>query len=240
MGILATALLILMASLCSAEGQTTSSSPQQEPRGFYPSVSVTTDNRFQGISLSDRKPVPQVSLHWLLGARFYTGIWMAGVDFNDPGDTWLEFDVYVGRRFVVHETELRLEAMYNSFNERDAAFPYDFFQAKVFADHNFGKLSLGTSGALSPSGSYGSGVTWHMRGHGSYALTTWLSAGASVGRGLIEHRVDRTYWDIGVTTKWRGTSLDVRYKDTDLSVAECGFTAWCEPAVVTTLSFPAY
>ncbi len=239
-GFLTRVLLLTSLSNVAIAGQTPPSSPRQEPRGFYPSARIATDYRFQGISLSDRKPVPQLSLHWLLPERFYAGVWMSRVDFNDPSDTWLEIDIYAGRRISVRETELRVEAMYNSFNEGDARWTYDFFQAKVLLDRDFGRLALGTSGALSPSGSYGSGVTWHMQARADFELTPVFSVSASAGGGLVEHRTNRTYWGIGVTTKLRNMSLDVRYADTSLSFAECGFVDWCEPAIVTTLSFPAY
>ena len=165
---------------------------------------------------------------------------MSRVEFNDPSDTWLEVDIYAGRRFSIRETEFSVEAMYNSFNERDARWTYDFFQARVLLDRDFGKLALGMSDALSPRGSYGSGVTWHMQARAVLDLTPMFSINASAGGGLVEHRTNRTYWDIGVTTKLRNMSLDVRYTDTSLSFAECGFVDWCEPAIATTLSVTAY
>ncbi len=209
--------VLLTANLAAAvaSGQSTAPRPP-EPRGLFPSFRITSDYRFQGVRLSDRQPAVQLSLHWLLPEGIYAGVWMSRVDFDDPTDTWLEVDLYAGRRFRIRGNEVRLEAMYNSFNEGDVGRTYDFFQAKVLVDRNLGRIAFGTTTALSPSGSYGAGVTLHTHARAAMDVTSLVAVTGSAGVGFVEHRRNRAYWDVGVTTTLSGLSLDLRYTDTNL------------------------
>ena len=72
-------------------------------------------------------------------------------------------------------------------------------------------------------------------GEAAYALRPNLSLKAGVGRRWIERGHDRTYWNIGATATWKQLSLELRYEDTDLTPAQCGFTDWCQPSVIGTL-----
>ena len=44
------------------------------PGKFYPSVSYTSDYRYNGVSYSGREPTPQASLHWLGPHGWYAGV----------------------------------------------------------------------------------------------------------------------------------------------------------------------
>jgi uncharacterized protein (TIGR02001 family) len=82
---------------------------------LYPSVSVTSDYRYNGVSLSDGGPALQASLYWWRPDGFYLGAWGSSVDFDDPGGTSLEIDVYGGKHFDVRGSRFTLEAMYTFF-----------------------------------------------------------------------------------------------------------------------------
>lgn len=207
---------------------------------LYPSFGIASDYRFNGVSISDRRPSLQASLHWIGPGRFYLGVWLAQVDFNDPGDTSLEVDVYAGRQIVRERTQLRFEVMVNSFDDQVPGPTYDFLQLKLRADRRLGRLWVGSSTAFTPEGSYGSGITWQVRGHLSYPFSKRLSMSAQIGRGMVERRHDRWYWDLGVTADWRRLSLDIRWTDTSLSVEECGGTRWCVGALVAALTVRGY
>jgi len=51
------------------------------------------------------------------------------------------------------------------------------------------------------------------------------------------------HWDIGATATWNGFSLDLRYVDTDISLAECGTykgpagAHWCGSTVLLSLGY---
>src|SRR5262245_16938319 len=85
---------------------------------LYPSISFTTDYRYNGVSFSDNEPAWQASLYWWHPSRYYAGIWSSQVDFNDPGHTSIEIDVYAGRTFTFNDTQLSLEILYTSFPDK--------------------------------------------------------------------------------------------------------------------------
>jgi uncharacterized protein (TIGR02001 family) len=203
----------------------------------YSSVSATSDYRNNGISVSDRQPAVQGSLHWRIPNGFYIGVWGSSVDFRDAHDTSAEVDAYAGRRFDLGATDVRIEGMYSYFDDHERGPTYDFMQVKVRASHTFHDLALALSGAWSPDGSYGAGTTWQVRGEMVYPISAWLKASALLGRGLFENRIDRTYWDAGATAYWRKLSFDVRYVDTNLSRRQCLAVDWCDAAIIGTLTF---
>ena len=52
-----------------------------------------------------------------------------------------------------------------------------------------------------------------------------------------ERRPDRSWWDIGATATFGQVDVDLRYYDTDLDYAECGFSPNCSSAVVGSISW---
>ena len=207
------------------------------PGKFYPSVSYTSDYRYNGVSYTGREPTPQASLHWLGPRGWYAGVWTSGVDFDDPGNTSIEGDLYFGRTFDVGPSRIAGEVLYTFFPDKTFRGPtYDFVQLKVRGSRSFDQLTLGTVAAWTPEASYQSGTAWRVAVDAAYSLHAALKASATVGRRWIEVGVDRTFWDAGVTAMWKQLALDVRYVDTNLDERECGFTERCSAAVVATLT----
>jgi uncharacterized protein (TIGR02001 family) len=204
---------------------------------LLPSVSLVSDYRYDGVSASDRRPTIQGVLHWWRPDNFYAGVFASGVDYNDPGDTRLEIDIYGGKNFDFDNTRVTLSGLYTIFPDNSTPGPtYDFFQAKLALRQTIDALALGGSVAWVPEASYGSGTAVRLAGEASHDLTKWLKVSGNLGRRWIERGVDRTFWDIGVTLKWNRVELDLRYVDTDLSFAQCGFVDWCEGALVGKIS----
>ena len=204
---------------------------------LYPSVSVTSDYRYNGVSYSGREPAPQASLHWLAPRGWYAGAWTSGVDFDDPGNTSIEADLYAGRTFDFGHTRIAGEVLYTFFPDRTFRGPtYDFLQLKVRGSRSFGSLTVGALAAWTPEASYRSGTAWRVALEGSCSLSAALKASATVGRRWIETGVDRTFWDAGVTTTWRQLALDLRYVDTNLDERECGYSRRCSATIVATLT----
>src|SRR5688572_30653455 len=173
------------------------------PGKIYPSVSFTSDYRYNGVSYSGREPTPQASLHWLGPRGWYAGVWTSGVDFDDPGNTSIEGDVYLGRAVDFGRTCLAGEVLYTFFPDKTFRGPtYDFLQLKVRGSRSFDALGVGALAAWTPEASYRSGTAWRVAIDASYALTGSLKASASAGRRWIEFGVDRTFWDAGITATW--------------------------------------
>lgn len=207
------------------------------PGKFYPSVSFTSDYRYNGVSYSGREPTQQASLHWIGPQGWYAGVWTSGVDFDDPGDTSIEGDVYAGRTIDFGRTRLGGEVLYTFFPDKTFRGPtYDFLQLKVRASRSFEALTLGALAAWTPEASYRSGTAWRVAFDTTVSLHAALKASATAGRRWVEIGVDRTFWDAGVTGTWKKLSLDLRYVDTNLGESECGFTRNCEATIVATLT----
>jgi len=207
------------------------------PGKFYPSVSYTSDYRYNGVSYSGREPTPQASLHWLGPRGWYAGVWTSGVDCDDPGNTSIEGDLYVGRTFDVGSSRVAGEVLYTFFPDKTFHGPtYDFIQLKVRGSRVFDALTLGAMAAWTPEASYDSGTAWRVAIDASYSFHPAVKASATVGRRWIEVGVDRTFWDAGLTGTWKQLALDLRYVDTNLDERECGFSKRCSATVVATLT----
>src|SRR5688572_18709651 len=169
------------------------------PGKFYPSVSLTSDYRYNGVSYSGREPTPQASLHWIGPQGWYAGVWTSGVDFDDPGNTSIEGDVYAGRTIDFGRTRLAGEVLYTFFPDKTFRGPtYDFLQLKVRASRSFEALTVGALAAWTPEASYRSGTAWRVAMDATVSLRAALKASATVGRRCVEIGVDRTFWDVGV------------------------------------------
>lgn len=205
---------------------------------LFPSVFLTSDYRYEGQSLNSHKPTVQASLYWWRPDNFYAGVWTSRVDFSDLGDptTSFEVEVYGGRNLHIGRTELTFEGMYSLFPDKNIPGPtYDFFTAKARLRRSIDALTLGSSIAGIPDAPYNGGPAWRVNEEVSYRWSPCLKTGGQVGRRWSMRGVDRTFWDIGVTATWKKVSLDLRYSDTNLSVAECGGVDWCEAGVGATL-----
>ena len=207
------------------------------PGKFYPSVSYTSDYRYNGVSYSGREPTPQASLHWLGPRGWYAGAWTSGVDFDDPGNTSIEGDLYVGRAIDFGRSRVAGEILYTFFPDKTFRGPtYDFFQLKVRGSRSFDALTLGALAAWTPEASYRSGAAWRVAVDAAYSMHLAVKDSATMGRRWIEVGMDRTFWDAGVTATWKQLALDLRYVDTNLDERQCGFTRRCSATVVATLT----
>ncbi len=207
------------------------------PGKFYPSVSLTSDYRYNGVSYSGREPTPQASLHWIGPQGWYAGVWTSGVDFDDPGNTSIEGDVYAGRTIDFGRTRLGGEVLYTFFPDKTFRGPtYDFLQLRVRASRSFEALTVGALAAWTPEASYRSGTAGRVALDATVSLHAALKASATAGRRWVEIGQDRTFWDAGVTGTWKKLSFDLRYVDTNLDESECGLTRNCEATIVATLT----
>lgn len=207
---------------------------------LLPAISLSSDYRFNGMSLNNRDPVVQGSLYLWRPDGYYAGVWVSEVDFLD-GETTFELDSYIGRNFFHGNYEAKIELMYSAFNDDDISGPtYDFFQLKTGVKRKFEDLTIGLAALWSPSGSAGAGNVSHLRGESEYTFNKFVKAVATIGHQWTEIGFDRTYWDVGLTFEWRKVDLDVRYSGTDLSKHECFFTDWCEPGFYTKITLATY
>ncbi|MEM7098171.1 MAG: TorF family putative porin [Pseudomonadota bacterium] len=232
-------LLAILSALIAANAR----AEQQEVPAWgvlLPAISLSSDYRFNGMSLSDRKPALQGSLHLWRPDGYYAGLWVSQVDFLD-GETSLELDSYVGRDFAHGKIESKIELMYMAFNDDNVPGPtYDFFQVKTAVKRAFGDTALRATALWSPSGSAGAGQVTQLRVDVEQRVSGFLKLSGLVGRRWTDKAIDRSYWDIGLTLEWKTWDFDIRYYDTNLDAAQCFYTDWCEGGVAAKLTLASY
>ena len=239
----ATLLLFLFVLPCTARASTWT--------GVYVYVDWTTDYRFYGMSSSDRQPIEQGGLHWILSDDFYLGVFASGVRFEDFRNTSYELDFYGGRHVHFDGNDLNLELLYSVFPNQAAhafykppnyVFPtYNFVETSAELSHKIDALTLSAKLIFSPAYGSGTGVMGGADGAASYAIRDWLTMDARVGRQWIERGIDRTHWEAGATATWQwrtqSLALDLRYFGTDLGRAQCFGRSWCASAGVAKVTY---
>lgn len=219
--------------------------------GVYAYTDWTTDYRFYGMSSSNRQPIEQGGLHWILPDDFYLGVFASGVRFKDFRNTSYELDFYGGRHFTYDSNDLNLTLLYSTFPDQAGQafykppgyhFPtYNFGEASSELSHKFDALTLSAKLIFSPAYGSGTGVMGDADGAASYAIRNWLTVDGRVGRQWIEDGIDRTHWEVGATATWRwrtqNLALDLREYGTDLGRAQCFGMNWCGPGAVAKLTY---
>ena len=207
---------------------------------LYPSLFVSSDYRYQGISNSDNQPVIQGSLYVWRPDGFYAGMWVSQVDFNDPGDTSLELDTYIGRNFNLDDRRnitLTAELMYSAFNEDVPGPTYDFWQARLSYTKTHERLTGTLTGSWIPDASYGSGQVWRLESDVRYRLNNWLALTARLGYRQQEAVPRRRYASLGLVAGYGQFDFELRYVTNDVQPALCGFTVRCDAGVVGTIAY---
>ncbi|MCB1692155.1 MAG: TorF family putative porin [Pseudomonadales bacterium] len=207
---------------------------------LLPAVTIASEHRFNGLSLTDRNPALQLSLHYWRSDGWYAGVWMTNVNFLDAHNTTLEVDTYVGSEVRAGSWRVKIQGLYSAFDDHEPGPAYDFFQAKVEGSRTCGKTTLIAGVKWSPSGSFGAGRIVQMQGQLRYALTPWLDAEASLGRGFYARSNERTYWQTGLHARWRRMHFELLYMGLRSDLPLCGFVDWCEPGFVGRITLATY
>lgn len=203
--------------------------------GLYSQITVTTDYRYQGISSSQRKPAIQGVIHHFRPDGWYAGVFASEVDYGYAQSPNFELDFYGGRTLKLDlKTELKLQGLVSTFpDDRTPGPTLNFVQGGASLIRTEGPLTLTGQATYVPQGSYAAGRIWRAEGAAAYALGKGgITLRALAGHQASERRPDRTYWSVGGDLRWRHLIFEVRYQDTDLSRARCGFDPRiCGPSV---------
>jgi uncharacterized protein (TIGR02001 family) len=205
-------------------------------------VGLTTDYVFRGISQSNENGAVQGGVDLTCG-NWYAGVWVSSIDFGQEGTT--EIDIYGGYKMTVGRFALDFGFIYYAYPGSPGFADLDFLELKAAASTEVWKGgTIGGTVFYSPDYTGGSGPVTTLEGSISQALPKvgifTPTLGATVGRSFFHDDDDAsyTYWNVGLTLgfleKW---SLDVRYWDTDLSKADCGFSNVCDSRVVGTVKY---
>lgn len=204
----------------------------------YIAAAATTDNRFDGISRSNDKTSADATVYYGRSDGLFAGTVVSSIDYGDYRGPDGEIDLFGGKHVHIGDATVTIEGLYSAFLDQKGHQPnYNFFEAQAAVSRPFASVTWTLNLDYSPNYSYGGGRAWDVRGSAEYPLTSWLKVKADFGGITVQRSQGHIYGDIGATTSWRRLSLDVRYVATNLDVAQCFYTKWCEPAVTATLSW---
>ena len=208
---------------------------------LYNSIAWVSDARYHGTSRSDGDGALQASVYWWRPDNTYAGVWLTQVDFNDPGETSYEVDIYAGKNFYTEHAKYTVELMYSAFPNNETPGPtYNFYQLKGQVEKTFKALTLTSHISYTPEASYESGVAEVFNAQAQYAFSDQLTAHLQLGRRWIELGFDRSYWELGIDYQWKQMSIGLTYVDTNLSQQKCFFTDNCSATVLGELQFNFY
>lgn len=203
--------------------------------GLFSAVMLTSDYRYQGISSTDNGPAMQGYVYWWRPDNTYAFVFATQVDYGYAQSPNYELDLALGKHLDLADKKTRLtaEVMATVFPDDETPGPtLNFVQVKAAARRTEGPLTIMGTTSFVPDGAYASGLIWRVEGETHYQLTPKLKLKALAGRSWIERGQDRAYWSVGAETKWKTLTLEVKYQDTDLSKARCGFNPdICGPAL---------
>ncbi|NWH09359.1 MAG: hypothetical protein HXY22_12075 [Alphaproteobacteria bacterium] len=210
------ALLALAAPAFAEEAET--------PFSFSGSVTLTSDYVFRGISHTQNDPALQGSFDVAHNSGLYAGVWASNVDFNDPTDTNMEVDLYVGFTNAIEAFSYDIGVIYYAYPDSGGtAFDYDYFEGKLILGYDFGPVQATGGVYYSPDFFFETGDAFYVTGGLALPVTDWLTLDANIGYQSIDDNVnfgadDYMDWNIGATAAYEGFEFGVRYTDNDAEV----------------------
>ncbi len=209
---------------------------------FTGNVAVTSDYVFRGISQSNSDMALQGGFDITTAAGWYVGTWLSSIDFNDASDANLETDIYAGYTAAIGKTGLTYNVGLYGYLYPDVTSKEKFNYYEVYAGLSYavGKFTIAGQVNYSPNFFADSGDAIYTTVTGAYTVNDVFSVSGGVGYQTINDAAkfgtnDYTTWNVGGTIAlpgaFKGTSLDVRYSDTD----DKGFGSLDNSRVIVTL-----
>lgn len=209
---------------------------------FSGNVAVTNDYVFRGLSQSNSDLALQGGFDVTTAAGFYVGTWLSSIDFNDASDANIETDIYAGYTAAIGSTGLSYNVGLYGYLYPDANSNshFDFYEVYGGLTYAAGNFSITGQVNYSPEFFAKSGDAIYTQVSAAYKISDLFSVSGAVGYQTIDDAVafgtgDYTTWNLGGTLSlpgaFKGTSLDVRYSDTD----EKNFGDLSDSRVIVTL-----
>jgi uncharacterized protein (TIGR02001 family) len=185
-------------------------------------LSMATDYVFRGISQTLEEPQVQVDLNWSHKSGWYAGAWSSNTEFGGMGNS-MEFDPYIGFSSAVADTNWSYDVGYWHYHFPGAQSDFDygeFYGTATYGPENINaSLSVFYADDFFGKDFFGEGSSVAFHGKFVYSLDNDFSFSARVGRQTFDEPaalVDQnyTYYDIGVSKRWIGFTLDLRWHDT--------------------------
>lgn len=190
-------------------------------------VTLVSQYRFRGISLSDEKAALQGTINLNHESGFYAGVWGSSLDgFGELGGSNLELDLYGGYRHAITES-VTLDAglLYYAYPGSTGG-DFEFFEPYANVTVVRGPATVKAGIAFAPSQSaLADNSNVYVFGDAGVAIpgtpvTLTGHLGASQGDTPLTPSGDYVDWSLGTTATWRNLTFGVSYVDTNLDAAE--------------------
>lgn len=179
-------------------------------------VSIVSDYRFRGISLSNRKPAVQASVDAEHKSGVYAGIW--GSTISRYGGAKVEVDLYAGWRRTVGPVDLDVGGTIYLYPGGSGV---NYGEVYGFLGKTIGPAELRAGIIYAPSQrNIGSGDNLYLTSEAKLGIPgTPVTVSGRVGfedgafGGLDGNKWD---WSLGGEYVWRSVSIGLQYVDTDV------------------------
>ena len=207
-------------------------------------ISVTSDYRFRGISLSNEKVAVQPTLTVSHESGLYAGVWGSSLP-DSPAYGKFELDLYAGfATEVASRTTVDVGVTYYTYpGSHDGGAPTDYFEGIGKLSHDIGPVSVTGLVAYAPKqNSLGDADNIYLNlgaGFGIPNSPVTLTAGVGYNDGslgLVSPDGQYIDWSVGASFAAGPATFTVQYIDTD--VKKSGIKALdtlYDPTVVFTL-----
>jgi uncharacterized protein (TIGR02001 family) len=190
-------------------------------------VTLASQYRFRGISLSDEQVALQGTINVNHSSGFYAGVWGSNLDgFGELGGSNLELDLYAGwRHQVARGVTVDAGLLYYAYPGSKGG-DFEFFEPYASVTVTRGPVTGKAGIAFAPSqdalannsNTYVYGELSLAIPHTPVTLTSHL--GNSHGNTPLTPSGDYIDWSLGGTVAWHNLTLGIAYVDTNLSATE--------------------
>jgi uncharacterized protein (TIGR02001 family) len=190
-------------------------------------VTLASQYRFRGISLSDERVALQGTIGLNHASGLYAGIWGSTLDgFGELGGSNLELDLYAGYRHRIADgVAVDAGLLYYAYPGSSGG-DFEFFEPYANLSVTRGPATIKAGVAFAPSqDALADNSNFYLFTDVAVAIpdspiTLTGHLGNSHGDTPLTPSGDYLDWSIGASVAWRNLSIGVAYVDTDLSGTE--------------------
>lgn len=212
---------ILMASVACTTIALTSASAQAEGEGFLggevsANVSMTSEYRFRGVSLSDKDFALQGGLDYSHDSGFYVGGWASSLAASDEYGE-LEVDLYGGYAGEIDGISFDIGGLLYAFPTGDHSVQTDYFEVygSVGVDLGFASATIGTAYAFSNDGTGNDDNIYLYTNIDATIPETPVTMSVHLGYEDGAFGDKKLDWSLGASVSYSGLDFGITYVDTD-------------------------
>lgn len=210
-------------------------------------VTLTSQYRFRGISLSDEQAALQGTINVNHESGLYAGAWASSLDgFGELGGANLELDLYAGyRREIADGVTADVGLLYYAYPGSSGG-NFEFFEPYANVSGTIGPVTAKVGLAYAwEQDALGGNDNLYLFNDNSLAIpgtpiTMTSHVGYSTGGSAAAFGSNYLDWSLGAAATWRNLTLGLAYVDTDIGEAQAVRTGATpdivDSAVVATLT----